>query len=276
MAARDPRASWLEEDPFHKQQQQQIPPPQTQFSPFLRGFIAANSEPQIKMHTGSLWHFSKDELRHLMLATGAFTLALGLMSGNGIFGIQKLGLAQWLKVVGGALPFMFLSVGPAFFIHEMAHKVVARHYGCWAEFRADPRGLKVGLIISLFLGVVFMAPGAVMVAGPVTRRENGLIAVAGPVSNLILLLLGVVLGAALIGIVGDNLWLSSLVMMWVIANSILGLFNMLPFGPLDGRKVREWSQPVFWVMISIFGLAVVSFYTGWTWDVMAMISTVFS
>ena len=34
-----------------------------------------------------------------------------------------------------------------------------------AEFRSDPQGLKVGVGIAALLGFVFMAPGAVMVAG---------------------------------------------------------------------------------------------------------------
>ena len=37
-----------------------------------------------------------------------------------------------------------------------------------------------------------------------------------------------------------------------VANSILGGFNMLPFGPLDGKKIKSWSEPVLWSFICIF------------------------
>ena len=39
---------------------------------------------------------------------------------------------------------------------------------------------------------------------------------------------------------------------WMVANAILGAFNMLPFGPLDGRKIKAWSEPVFWSFLAIF------------------------
>ena len=46
-------------------------------------------------------------------------------------------------------------------------------------------GLRNGVLVAALLGIVFMAPGAVMVAGLVTRRQNGHIAVAGPLVNLL-------------------------------------------------------------------------------------------
>ena len=41
-------------------------------------------------------------------------------------------------------------------------------------------------------------------------------------------------------------------LLWLVANAILGAFNMLPFGPLDGRKIKNWSEPVFWTFLTIF------------------------
>jgi Zn-dependent protease len=37
--------------------------------------------------------------------------------------------------------------------------------------------------------------------------------------------------------------------MW--GNAILGTFNMLPFGPLDGKKIKTWSDTIFWVWFVI-------------------------
>ena len=151
----------------------------------------------------------------------------------------------------GTIPLFFflalIAFGPAFIIHELAHKFVARHYGCWAEFRADPAGLRTGVLIAFFIGFLFMAPGAVMVAGNVNRRQNGMIALAGPASNLTLWLIGL---PAFILFQDGSLGL--VVFYWMVANSILGAFNMLPFGPLDGRKIKNWSEPVFWTFLSIF------------------------
>ncbi|MEC7437002.1 MAG: peptidase M50, partial [Candidatus Thermoplasmatota archaeon] len=133
-------------------------------------------------------------------------------------------------------------------------KFLARHYGCWAEFRADPKGLKTGIVIAALLGIVFMAPGAVMVAGNISKEQNGKIALVGPISNLILFGIGIVAGGLLLGIT-SNILVNQFVMAWLWGNSILAAFNMIPYGPLDGRKVKNWSEPIFWIfMIFTLGL----------------------
>ena len=51
-------------------------------------------------HKGKIWHFSDEEKRHLMLATAAFTFALGLLMAGGIFELAlKAVIEQWLAVV---------------------------------------------------------------------------------------------------------------------------------------------------------------------------------
>ncbi|MDE0574741.1 MAG: site-2 protease family protein [Candidatus Poseidoniales archaeon] len=221
---------------------------QVQFSPFSRGFTQAY-RPAPTLHTGSFWHFSKTEIKDLAISLAAFSLGLSFMFQGGILG----GIfTQSLSALLGYTILYFLlglvAFGPAFIIHELAHKFVARHYGCWAEFRADPAGLRTGVLIALIIGFLFMAPGAVMVAGNVNRRQNGMIALAGPASNLILW--GVGLPAFIL--LQDAGILTEIIFLWMAANSILGAFNMLPFGPLDGKKIKNWSEPVFWTFLSIF------------------------
>ena len=211
----------------------------------------------VTKHEGSFWHFSRREINDLVLATLAFGLALAFMRMGGIFTIlssnESLPFVIVSMLIWGIL--YILALGPAFIIHELAHKFLARHYGCWAEFRADPRGLKTGIIIAALLGIVFMAPGAVMVAGNITREQNGKIALVGPISNLILFGIGIVGGALLLGLT-TNVFVEQFVMAWLWGNSILAAFNMIPYGPLDGRKVKDWSEPIFWIfMIFTLGLA---------------------
>ena len=219
---------------------------QVQYSPFSRGFTQAY-RPAPVLHTGSFWHFSKTEIRDLTISLAAFSLGLSFMFNGGILGgMLELGPALLLTI-----PIYFLlglvAFGPAFIVHELAHKFVARHYGCWAEFRADPNGLRTGVLIAFFIGFLFMAPGAVMVAGNVNRSQNGRIALAGPFSNLVLWTI-----ALPAFILFQEGWLGEIIFLWMAANSILGAFNMLPFGPLDGKKIKTWSEPVFWSFIAIF------------------------
>ena len=233
---------------------------------FLRGFMNPSYyDTPVSTNTGSFWHFSRKEINDLTLATLAFAFALALMVMGGIRGILNTASESSYNVVildmiiFGTI-FVF-ALGPAFLLHEMAHKFVARHYGCWAEFRADPRGLKMGILIAAIAGIVFMAPGAVMVAGNITREQNGKIAIAGPISNLILYSIGLVFGGLLLGISGTyvneaNSIVSTFVLYWLLGNSILAAFNMIPLGPLDGRKVKRWSEPIFWIFfIGTIGLA---------------------
>jgi Zn-dependent protease len=89
-----------------------------------------------------------------------------------------------------------------------------------------------------FAGFIFAAPGAVYHRGYLTERENGLIAIAGPATNVALVVAFLPL-AFVGGIVGQAGQLG------VIINAFLAAFNMIPFGPLDGRKVIAWSKAVF-------------------------------
>jgi Zn-dependent protease len=263
---RDPRAHWLDEDPFDKLDNSSKTHTRTRddgnwrkphvrvvFSnqgaqPFFRSFGTSQQGHQPTIHTGSIWHFSKIEIEHLTQATIAFSLALAFMSVQGLYGaIQN----PILFLIGGAL--YAAAIGPAFLLHEIAHKIVARKYGCWAEFRASPSGLKWGVIIAAAFGFVFMAPGAVMVAGQTTKAQFGKIAIAGPLVNVALWVVGIGMILLLNGI---NHILDEFLKIWLMGNAILAAFNMLPFGPLDGKKIKAWSDPIFWVsFVTILSIA---------------------
>ena len=255
---RDPRAHWLDDDPFEKKT-----PPSSHGAarddgnwrqphirvvhatgsgaPFVRIFGLEEQAKPIPVHTGSLWHFSKTEIAHLTQATLAFTIALAFMFTGGIMGALSDTDAFIRMAIIGLLTFV-----PGFLIHEIAHKVQARKYGCWAEFRASPSGLRFGVILAALIGIVFMAPGAVMVAGNTTREQFGKIALAGPVSNVVLWCIGLAFAVTVGGSSADIL-----IYWWMMANGILGALNMLPFGPLDGKKIRTWSRPIFWIWLII-------------------------
>ena len=200
----------------------------------------------ISIHKGSIWHFSKTEIEHLALATGAFTIALALMFSDGVWGLSaKFPVYCLLSLI---------TLAPAFLLHEFAHKFVARYYGCWAEFRADPAGLRFGIILAAIAGIVFMAPGAVMVAGKTTRSQFGKIAVAGPLTNVFLWSFGFmalfVIGGLGRFVDGNANPVDTIIGIWMWGNALLAAFNMLPFGPLDGKKIKTWSEPIFYACLS--------------------------
>ena len=282
--ARDPRASRLDDDPFAKIGDNQtankgtsqhirvvIQPGQANpFEPFLKGFFDVGG-PSVVKHEGSFFHFSQRELKDLAMATFAFSFAISIVFHGGIFGMLELPMGVLVISLISSMMFALAALGPAFILHELAHKYVARHFGCWAEFRADPRGLKIGILIALAIGFVFMAPGAVMVAGRVGRKENGIISVAGPATNITLFFIGMIGGGLLLSMFYHNV-LVELIVFWMWGNAILGAFNMLPFGPLDVAKVKTWSEPIFWLFIAITMALVVSVFNGYAFTIVAAIA----
>ena len=301
MAGRDPRADILDNSPFSN-----VKPKihRIHSSTSDDGTIHINvggsrtsfsNKPKTKNNT-SIWHFSDIEKSNLKLATAAFTVALGFMAVRGIGGISTLGFETWALTLLLSMPVMLLAVGPAFLLHEIGHKIVAKKNGCWAEFRADPKGLQFGVMLAFILGFLFMAPGAVMVAGLVTRRQNGHIAVAGPLTNLGLFIIGIPLWVLILGISGafnvadlptlnsgsgaylsggNIVWQAMLIdagVWWLSANLILGLFNMIPWGPLDGAKVKDWSEPAFYYVFCIFLIPVAGMFLG-IWGPKALLSS---
>jgi Zn-dependent protease len=268
---RDPRAWRVDDDPFDKLESKRAPPSHSSArddssrrrppvrlvfatnkgggEPFFRVFGEAPKPKRVYIHQGSIWHFSKIEIQHLIQATFAFTLALAFMSVNtgGLFSPIFEALNHPSEfIIGGGI--YFIALAPAFLLHEIAHKILARKYGCWAEFRASPAGLRFGVILAAVIGIVFMAPGAVMVMGNTTKQQFGKIALAGPVTNIALWIIGliaVLFGAASIGLV------KPILVSWMWGNAVLATFNMIPFGPLDGRKIKTWSTPVFYIWMVI-------------------------
>jgi Zn-dependent protease len=188
--------------------------------------------------------FSQRELRDLLiawLALGlAFTFFLEREFRRIVFGqFGGLSTGEILSTFAVSL----LTVGVGFLLHELAHKVVAVRFGQIAAFKADYRMLGFAVIGGL-VGFLFAAPGAVVHRGRLTAKQHGLIAVAGPVTNLALAVVFLVpFVAAILTSTGGFLW--EVARMGLQINLLLAGFNMLPFGPLDGRTVREWSTPVF-------------------------------
>jgi Zn-dependent protease len=179
--------------------------------------------------------FSRTEVRDLVKAWLAVTLAFTLAN----VGFQLNAAAGMLFLV------LAVSAGLGFLLHELAHKLVAQRYHCWAEFRADDKMLLVMLIVSAF-GLIFAAPGAVVIQGSVTYDRNGKIALAGPLMNVILALVFTVLAVTtplgVIAIYGAQI------------NAWLGVFNLLPFGGFDGVKVLAWNRYV-WAATGITAIA---------------------
>jgi Zn-dependent protease len=195
---------------------------------------------------GGKFSTSGQELAHLGVAYIVLVICFSVAFSSGIGGILmgffSVSLFIWM------LPMAFIAVFLGFILHEMAHKLTAQHYGHWSEFRYDGRGLAMALMFSVLIGIVYAAPGATWISGNITRRENGIISMAGPTINIITAL--IFLPITLILLFSANVWYFGATFIGFIV-SFLALFNMLPFYPLDGSKIWQWNKGIYIVAIGI-------------------------
>jgi Zn-dependent protease len=188
--------------------------------------------------------FSRVELQHILIGVAALTLAFTIYLNPGLASALKVSYMMALPLTLGVSALVVLA---GFLFHELGHKFVAQRYGAWAEFRMYPLGLILAVMMS-FLGVLFAAPGAVYIAGRVTKKQNGLISLAGPIVNLAIG--GLFLAAWLAYPFGTTGLILNLV---AVMSLFLGGFNLIPIPPLDGYKIAIWSIPVYLMMVVATG-----------------------
>lgn len=201
--------------------------------------------------------FSGRELRDLAIAWLALGVAFSLLLEPRLRDVL-FGRLGGLTVDGiiGTLTISLLTVGVGFLLHEIAHKVVAVRFGQVAAFRADYRMLGFAVVGAL-VGFLFAAPGAVVHRGRITAKQHGLIALAGPVTNLLLAVLFLI-PYVFVLLSGQGGFLAALAARGLQINLLLAGFNMLPFGPLDGRKIREWHTPI-WAAVALPSILLAAF-----------------
>lgn len=190
-------------------------------------------------------HFTRPEIRHILISIFVLVVAL---SGIGPYwlGVEEIGI----RIAAISLPLV-----AGFFLHEFAHKSIAMRFGYWAVYRMWTFGLLFALVIGLASSgrFLFAAPGAVVILTPyASRRESGLISVAGPLTNLAVggcFLPLAFLGENLLGLIGSmGAWI----------NFWLAFFNLLPMPPLDGSKIFYWNARV-WIAAEALSIGLMAF-----------------
>lgn len=153
-------------------------------------------------------------------------------------------------------------------IHEYAHARVAEELGdptprLLGRLTLDPRKHidPWGMLLLLFIGFGWGRPvpfDPFNLKNP--RRDAALISLAGPGSNFIIAIVSAIVLRLLIyfdlpffGTIG-----LSLISSFIYLNIILGIFNLLPFAPLDGFKIvggfLNERQAKDWYSLERFGI----------------------
>ena len=152
---------------------------------------------------------------------------------------------------------MVLMLGFIMPVHECAHGLMAKALGDDTAERAGRLTLNpmahlnlYGALLMFLIGFGWANPVPV---SPVRFRNQqrrqgymALVAFAGPLSNLIMALLGAIIyRAGLCFEMGEDFYFAfTYVMMYiVILNVGLAVFNLLPIMPLDGSRIFNWILP---------------------------------
>ncbi len=188
-------------------------------------------------------NFTKNEVRDLIIAfiviSFAFAIANVQFDLHGIISI---------------LPIVMVGVGIGFLLHEIGHKYVAMKYGYRAEFEVWPLGLVIA-IVTAFIGWVFAAPGSANIyAENMTDEINGRISVAGPMANMALAIIFIVIAALIYPLTSYSVIFHLIFLICTVGfsvNSFLAAFNLLPLYTLDGTKVLKWSAKIWIIVFAI-------------------------
>jgi len=166
-----------------------------------------------------------------------------------------------------------IAVGTGFLLHELAHKFTAQRYGYRAEYKASLYGLAFTMLMAYFIGIVFAAPGAVMIRKVSTSQapaqstysygenddaywdsldrkagnEDQWISLAGPMTNIVLTI--IFFSLLMSGFLNTHLLVN---IAWTAfrINLMLAAFNLIPLGPLDGEKIFR-GNPLVWVIVGV-------------------------
>lgn len=179
--------------------------------------------------------FSPKEIQHILIGT-ALVMAVGLS-----ITLETPTTLPLNSTTSITIPIILAALFTAsFLLHEMAHKIMAQHYGLWAEFRLTTWGALITLV-SIISPLKLISPGAVMISGNfVDNKIMGKTAIAGPTTNIIL--------AATLGIgayITTDPTIRFVLLYSAYINAFLATFNLIPFGIIDGYKVFRWNKLIW-------------------------------
>ncbi len=190
--------------------------------------------------------FTKNEIRDLIIAFLVLSVAFAISN-------VKLDAHRFVSI----LPIVMVGVALGSLVHELGEKFVATKYGYEAEFKAWPLGLLIAFASS-FIGMVIALPGSVFTNDDNRDDEiNGRIAIAGPMANMILAVLFIVIAALIFPLKAYSDVFTLIYLICTVGfsvNSFLATFNLLPLYTLDGTKIMKWD-PKIWIVI--FAISVI-------------------
>jgi Zn-dependent protease len=192
---------------------------------------------------------SPKELKHIGIAAA---LVIGIGFSIGLYG-NAFGGFPFVWTIPMMATFAVIMVA-SFLTHEIGHKTVAQKNGLWAEFRLTTWGALLTLA-SVFLPIRMIAPGAMMIGGTLQKQADIVkISLAGPITNMIYASSFLALAFTL----PLPIEWSWILLFAAYINAFMAIFNLIPFGVLDGYKIFSFNKKL-WVAAFIPSVILVAF-----------------
>jgi len=193
--------------------------------------------------------FPKDEVWELFKSWAIVTLVFTIAYASDAFDGPPIDVAAYVLFVFIASG---IGAGSGFLLHEIAHKMVAQHYGLEAQYKGNDSVPIISIFVA-FAGWILLAPGAVHIRGrTIGRNASAYISAAGPATNIALAAAFLPALAVTSGLVQDIAWFGFKI------NSWLALFNLLPVPGFDGQKLLA-SDKVLYLSLAAAAVYLVYF-----------------
>lgn len=161
-----------------------------------------------------------------------------------IFGLAYV-LADRSDLLPANIALYIVVAGVATIAHDIAHRALAYKFKTDSEYKFWGLGTVIMFLTSWLFGSVFAQPARTIIDkdADVSAKDMALITLSGPIVSLVLslgFLLLVPLGGLIstVGILGFSM------------NMLSTVYSLMPFEPMDGKKIYEWSK-AFWALIFI-------------------------
>jgi Zn-dependent protease len=228
--------------------------------PFNRGYAKWKGKPLIKETGDFTYGYAKGRFTsHLFkqlakvepekgvavqrqpFLAGFSAVELGVVVATSVF----LGMAYMMaNQINWADPALFVTyilvAGVAIIVHDLTHRYVAWKYGAVTEYQFWFLGTAIMFITAFFFRVVYAMPARLSIndSDKLSTRQQAMVYCSGPLVSVLMFgifMLLVPLGgfAATIGLLGASM------------NLLSAVYSLMPFKPMDGRKVLKWKWPVW-------------------------------
>jgi Zn-dependent protease len=157
-----------------------------------------------------------------------------------LFGVAFI-VADRLAIQADLIIIYMVMGGVALIMHDLGHRMIAQKLEIKGHYKFWGWGTLTMLLTSWLFGMAFSQPGRYVFDDEgIDNRDIAFVTLAGPAISMLFAIL--FLPFALIGGVAGQIAVAGFIM-----NLMTAVFNLMPFSPMDGKVIYDWSR-LFWML----------------------------